>query len=252
MRLPRMIVLVVMMAVGFVFARNWYRGSSILGFESPYWDLGLIPILTALVIGACRARRCDATGRRFLLGFEVLGLAAVAAYIVSCSRPARWSLVSALLPFQTGLMLAPDVGASWKDLVFWNILVDTAILATLPLIVAAVGGVMFSVRFTLRRMTVAVAVIALVLAALVGVGRRIRRFDELGAYHRNQIVSQMYGMVGADGMMRYVPSSWDRNGKPVTPHEQRMDRWHEQMAQRYWRAARRPWIEVALEPSPRE
>ena len=158
----------------------------------------------------------------------------------------------ALLPFQTGLMLAPDVGASWKDLIFWNILVDTAILTSLPLIVATLGGVMFSVRFTTRRIAVTVAVITMVLGALVGVGRRIRRFDDLGAYHRKQIVGQLYGRVGADGTMLYVPSSLDRNGKPVTLHQQRMDRWHEQMAQRSWDAARHPWLDVALDPPPQK
>jgi hypothetical protein len=244
-------ILVVMIAIGLVFANGWSKGSSVFRFESLFWDLGLIPVLTALVIGACRVG-CDPIRRRFLLGFGIFGLAAVAAYMVSLSGSARWSLVSALLPFQTGLMLAPDVGASWKDLIFWNILVDTAILMSLPLIVATLGGVLFSARFTMRRLAVAVAVIALVLGALVGVGRRIRHFDDLGANHRNQIVGQLYGKVGADGKVMYIPSFLDRNGRPVAPHQQRMDRWHEQMAQRYWRAARHPWLDVTLDPLPRE
>jgi hypothetical protein len=246
------VVLVVMMAIGLVFAVGWSKGLSILGFESPFWDLGLIPILTALVIGACCFGGCDADRRRFVLGFVILGSAAITAYIASCSRPARWSLVSALLPFQTGLMLAPDVGKSWKDLTFGRILVDTAILASLPLVVAALGGVMFSVRFTMRRIVATVAVIAMVLEALVGVRRRMRRFDELGAYHRDQIIGRLRGRVGADGTMTYVPSSVDRNGKPVTPHQQMMDRWHERMAQRYWHAAYRPWLNVTLDPPPPE
>lgn len=247
-----LMVLVVMIAVGLMFARGWSKGSSILSFESPYWDVGLIPILTALVIGACHVGGCDAIRRRFLLGFAVFGLAAVATYLISLSGPARWSRVSALLPYQTGLMLATDVGASWKDLSFWGILVDTAVLVSLPLIVAAVGGVVFSVRFTMHRIIVAVAVIALVLGTLVGLRRRIRRFDDMGAYHRDQIVGQLYGRVGADGTMMFVPSASDRNGKPVTPHQQKMDRWHEQMAQRYWRAARHPWLDVLLDPPPRQ
>jgi hypothetical protein len=111
---------------------------------------------------------------------------------------------------------------------------------------------MFSVRFTMRRLVVAVAVIAMVLGALVGVGRRMRRLADLGTYHRNQIVGQLFGTVGADGTMMYVPSSLDRNGKRVTPYHQRMDRWHEQVAQRYWRASRHPWLDVALDPPPRE
>jgi hypothetical protein len=117
-------VLVVIIVIGLVFANGWSKGSSVFGFESPFWNLGLIPILTALVIGACRFGGCDADRRRFVLGFEIFGLAAITAYIVSCSRPARWSLVSALLPFQTGLMLAPDVRMSWKDLTFGRMLGD--------------------------------------------------------------------------------------------------------------------------------
>jgi hypothetical protein len=245
-------VLVVIIALGLVFAKGWSKGSSVFGFESPFWDLGLIPILTALVIGTCRVGGRDAIRRRFLLGFGIFGLAAITVYIVSLSRGARWSLVSALLPFQTGMMLAPDVGMSWKDLTFWRILVDTAILASLPLVVATLGGVMFSVRFTIRRIAVAVAIMAMVLAALIGVARRIRRFDDLATYHRSQIVGQVYGMVGTDGTMTYVPSSLDRNRKPVTPHQQRMDRWHMQMAKRYLHAAARPWLEVTLDLPPPE
>jgi hypothetical protein len=247
-----LMVLVVIIVIGLVLANGWSKGSSVFGFESPFWDLGLIPILTALVIGARRFGGCDADRRRYVLGFEIFGLAAITAYIVSCSRPARWSLVSALLPFQTGLMLAPDVGMSWKDLTFGRMFVDTTILASLPMVVATLGGVMFSVRFTMRRIVVTVAVIAMVLGALVGVRRRIRRCDDLGAYHRSQIVGRLYGHVGADGTMTFAPSSLDRDGKPVTPHQQRMDRWHEQMAQRYWHAAARPWLNVTLDPPPPE
>jgi hypothetical protein len=245
-------ILVLIMAVGFLLARGWSEGSSIFAFESPFWDLGPIPILAALVIGAGRVGGCDAIRRRFLLGFEIFGLAAITACPISCSRPARWSLVSALLSFQTGLMLAPDVGASWKDLNFWSILVDTAILTSLPFIVASVGGVMFSVRFTMRRIMVAIAVIATVLGAIGGVGRRIRRFDRLGYYHRTRIVGVLYGHSGPDGKMIYAPSSVDQDGRPITPRQQLIDRWHEQMAQRYWRAARYPWLDVAPDPPPRE
>jgi hypothetical protein len=243
-------VLVVVMALAVVLARGWSRGASVFGFESPYWDLGLIPVLTALVLGACRVAECDAQRRRFLLGLEVFGLAAVAAYVVSCSRPARWSPVSALLPFQTGLMLAPDVGASWKDLKLWNILVDTAILASLPLLVAAVGGVMFSVRFTLRRIAVVVAVIAAALAVLVSLGRRIRRFDDLASYHRSQVVGVVYASSGPDGATILVPSSVDWAGKPLKPRQQVLDRWHLQMFQKYLRAARYPWLDVTPDAPP--
>jgi hypothetical protein len=158
--------------------------------------------------------------------------------------------VSAFLPFQTGLMLAPDVGASWTDLKLWNILVDTAILASLPLILAAVGGVMFSVRFTLRRIVVVVAVIAAVLAVLVSLGRRIRRFDDLASYHRSQVVGVVYAHSGPEGATILVPSSVDWAGKPVTPRQQILDRWHLQMFQKYLRAARYPWLDVTPDATP--
>ena len=160
--------------------------------------------------------------------------------------------MSALLPFQSGLMLAPDVGASWKDLKLWNILVDTAILASLPFLVAAVGGVMFSVRFTLHRIAVAVAVIAAVLAVLIGIGRRIRRFDDLATYHRARVVSVVYAHSGPDGTSILVPSSVDWAGKPVTSRQQALDRWHLQMFQKYLRAARYPWLDVTPEAPPPE
>src|SRR5271169_2068930 len=93
-------LVVAIAVVGFILAFRWSRGSSVFGFESPFWDLGLIPILAALAIIAVRGRTADVRRLRFLVGFEIFGLAAVAAYFVSCSRPARWSPVSVLLPFQ--------------------------------------------------------------------------------------------------------------------------------------------------------
>lgn len=246
-------VLVVIIAMGLVFAKGWSKGSSVFGFESPFWDLGLIPILTALVVGDCRVGRYDSGRRRFILGFAIFGMAAITAYTVSCSRPARWSLVSTLLPFQTGLMLAPDVGKRRTDLPFFKILVDMAVLASLPLVVAALGGVMFSVQFTMRRIVVAVAVTAIVLGALVGFRRRVRRFDDLGAYHWSQIVGQIHGIPGPDGEIeRTYISSQDPNGKPVTTRQQRMDRWHKVVAERYWHADLRPWVNVTLDPQPPE
>jgi hypothetical protein len=245
-------LLAVMIAIGLALVVSWSGGSSIFRFESPFWDLGLIPILSALAVAACRLGNGPPDRRRFRHGFVLFGLAAVAAYVASCSQTARWSLVSALLPYQTGLMLAPDVGASWTSLVFWNILVDTAVLASLPFVVATVGGVLFSARFTTRRIAVWVAIIALVVGTVVGVGRRVRRFDQLAAFHRRQIVGQMVIMRGADGRMSYVPSGRDRSGTRLTPHERKMDRWHEKMAQRYLHAARYPWLDVTLDPPPAE
>jgi hypothetical protein len=240
--------------VGFILAFRWSRGSSVFGFESPYWDLGLIPILAALAIIAVRARVADGRRLRFMIGFEIFGLAAVAAYFVSCSRPARWSLVSALLPFQTGFMLSPDIGKRWQDLSFWKMLVDMAVLTSLPLIVALVGGMMFAVRFTTRRIVVVVAVIALVLGGLVNFVRRVRRFDDLASYHQSQIIGEAQrNVIDDDGMIIGLElSPIDVKGNPVAPRQRLLNQWHARMFQRYLRAARRPWLDVQLEPTPGE
>ena len=247
-------VLVVMIAIGLVFAKGWSKSSSVFGFESPFWDLGLIPILVALAIIAVRAKVADRRRLRFLVGFEVFGLAAVAAYYASCSRPARWSLVSALLPFQTGFMLSPDIGKRWQDLSFWKILVDLAVLASLPLIVALVGGMMFAVRFTTRRIVVAVAVIATVLGGFVNFIGRVRRFDDLAGYHRSQIIGvARRNVIDDDGMIIGLElSPVDVKGKPVAPRQRLLNEWHARMFQRYLRAARRPWLDVQPEPPPSE
>jgi hypothetical protein len=245
--------LVAALIAGAPFAFGWSEGSSVFSFESPYWDLGLIPILAALVIFAVRGSEGDGRRFRFMLGFEVFGLAAIAAYFISCSRPARWSPVSALLPFQTGLMLSPGVGRRWQDLSFWKILVDLAILASLPLIVASVGGMICAAKVTIRRIAVAVAVIALVLGGFVSIVRRVRRFDDLARYHRSQIIGVPQREVMNDGMIVGLEvSSVDVRGRPVTPRRRLLNEWHARMFQRYRRAARQPWIDVQPESPPPE
>ncbi len=92
----KIIPFVVVAVVGFVLAFRWSRGSSVFGFELPYWDLGLIPILAALAIIAVRGKVADRRRLRFLVGFEVFGLAAVAAYYrLMLSARAMESRVSA-------------------------------------------------------------------------------------------------------------------------------------------------------------
>jgi hypothetical protein len=250
----KLIHFVVVAVNGLILAFGWSRGSSVFGFESPYWDLGLIPILAALAIIVVRVNVHDGRRFRFLLGFEIFGLAAAVAYFISCSRPARWSLVSALLPFQTGFMLSPDIGKRWHELIFWKILVDIAVLASLPLIVALLGGMMFAVRFTMRRIVIAVAVIAMVLGVLVNYVRRVRRFDDLAGYHRSQIVGvAQRQVIDQDGMIVGLElPPVDVKGRPVPPIQRLLNDWHARMFQRYLRAARRPWLDVQLQPPPNE
>jgi hypothetical protein len=219
-------------------AMRWPRGLSLFGFESPYWDLGLLPILSALLLVPIRFR---SSGKRFLTGFEVCGVAATIAYSLSCMRPAKWSIVSVLLPFQTGYLLAPGRRTTLGDLKPWGIFVDTVILVLLPLLPAILGGVIASVRITLRRLMVSVAVLAIIFGAPINTIRRARHYDRLGLYHRKQVVGQVWSRIGPDGKQFTEISAIDRKGKAVSPRQQKVDRWHEAMAQKYWHAPYYPW-----------
>ncbi len=222
-------------------AVGWLGGASFFGFESPFWDLGLLPILAALIVGVFHLQ---GPRRRFLIGFEACGAIAVLAHVASCSRPARWSPVSALLPFQTGFWLAPEMKTSLKALNPGGVLLDAAILAAMPLLVALTGGWLASARITLRRSMAWVAAIAVLLGVASAYLRRARHYDEMGQSHRSQIVSVLGGSVDQGGTMHFTPTGSDRLGKPVTDAQRRRDAWHEDLAQKYWQAAHYPWITV--------
>ncbi len=226
-------------------AVRWSLGLSLIGFESPYWDLGLLPILALLVLAA---RRSEAgRRRRFQIGFAVTGALAATVYTVCCLRNARWNLVSVLLPYQTGFLLMPEMKTSIRDLNAWGVFVDTVILVSIPLLPAVLAGVAVSARITLRRMMVTTAIIALIFAGLVQTMRRARHNDSMGLYHREQVVGVLYGS-STDGKL--VPMPFDRNGKPVSPQQQKLDRWHEAMAQRYWHSPYYPWSSAVEELPP--
>jgi hypothetical protein len=249
MRVNRAVPPAVAAVMVFLIAAYWSGGNSVFGFESAFWDLGLIPILAALIIGVFRL---GGPRRRFLIGFELSGLLAVIAYGVSCSRPARWSIVSALLPFQTGFWLSPDMKKGWTDLNPWGILVDAVILVVLPLLMALTGAVIGSARISLRRAMIAVAVMAVFLGAATAYFRRVRYYDAMGTFHRSQVVSILSGSIGEDGEFHYSPTDLDQNLKPVTESQKRQDAWHEAMAEKYWHAARYPWIKVNKDTPPPE
>jgi hypothetical protein len=230
---------------------RWPQALSLFGFESPYWDLGLFPILVGLLLGANHIKVEGGRRRRFLIGFMSCGLVAAIAYTISCSRPARWSLVSVLQPFQTGFMLAPEMKTSWTDLKPWGVFVDTVIVVSLPLLPALLVGVIASARITLARVMIAIALIALVFGGVGSTIRTARQYDRMGLYHRNQIIGVVWGRLAPDGKRVYEPSTVDRNGKSVSPRQQRIDRWHEAMAQKYWHSAFYPWsapVEELLPP----
>ncbi len=248
--LDRVTILLLIVATGLAGIAGWIRGSSVFGFESAFWDLGLLPTLLVLAIGVNRISDWAGPRRRFAIGFEIFGWAAVALYVICCWRPARWSPLSALLPFQTGFMLAPDMQKAWKDLNPGEMVVDAVVLISLPLLVALLGGVMFSARFTVRRIMVFVAVLALTLGALVILRRRVRQRDDLARYHQDQIVSLVYGTPDRDGVVTWTLENVDHEGRPVTARQAELDRWHWAMFQTYQRAASCPLRSVPPLPPP--
>jgi hypothetical protein len=233
-------------------AIRWPSGRSLFGFESAYWDLGLLPALAASALAAYRLKSATGPQKRFLIGFLSCGLIAAVAYTASCSRAARWSPVSVLQPFQTGFMLAPGMRTSWRDLRPWGIFVDSVILVLIPLLPALLGGLAVSVRITLRRMMVAVAIVAILLWVMTATIHRARHQDRMGYYHRDQIVGALLGHAGPDARIVFEPQSVDRSGKAVPPHQQRLDRWHEAMAQKYWHSSYYPWSAAVRETPPPE
>jgi hypothetical protein len=108
------------------------------------------------------------------------------------------------------------------------------------------------VRFTVRRMMIAVALLALFLGGWVWMERRSARFSDLANWHHRQITCVFFGSPGPDGKFIYEASdSPQRDGDPpVSLRQQRIDTWRRQIAVKYWDAARHPWLPV--EPDPPE
>jgi hypothetical protein len=89
-------------------------------------------------------------------------------------------------------------------------------------------------RFTVRRPLVAVAIVALVVGAKLGLDRRSRDFRRLAAYDRSRMA--VVAREGPAGTARVLV---DSRGEAVTPER---DRWHGRMEEKYRSAAARPWL----------
>ena len=87
------------------------------------------------------------------------------------------------------------------------------------------------VRFTVRRMMVAVAVVAVPLGAITELKRRRDRFQWLGSYH-----------AGKTGM-QYI-NSFSPRPRFSTPRGY----WHYELSRKYMIAAERPWLPVDPDP----
>jgi hypothetical protein len=90
------------------------------------------------------------------------------------------------------------------------------------------------VRFTMRRMMVAVAILGAVLAY----AERWQRYRRLGAYHLKQATAKTWSIPQADGSGYYLMP----DDKVAIKHFERADE--------YNRAAIFPWVRVAPEGPP--
>ena len=97
-------------------------------------------------------------------------------------------------------------------------------------------------RFRIRTLMVAVAVIALLIGVPFDLARRRRAFLRLAIEHQAREVAVTY-----DG---YARVWFDSRGRPLDPRAAKLDLWNSQLADKYFRAARYPWLSV--EPDPPE
>jgi hypothetical protein len=99
-----------------------------------------------------------------------------------------------------------------------------------------------------------VAVLAMLLGIWLGGERRKARFSALAGWHDRQTVCVFVGHPGPDG--EYIWEATSRPKKlgdpPVSPRQQRISAWHYQIAAKYYRAARNPWLPVEPDPPPPE
>ena len=85
-------------------------------------------------------------------------------------------------------------------------------------------------RFTVRRLMVLVAIVGLVLAAGSWLYRRTTRMKSTAAFHEQACFEAL--MIGPDCILVESPRS----------------RFHDELAKKYHRAARYPWLPVAPDP----
>lgn len=100
------------------------------------------------------------------------------------------------------------------------------------------------VRFTIRSLMIAVAVVGTVLGVVL---ERRSRFLRLAEYHRSQIVGAH--LVQALMRNRGCVTYWmDANGRTVSSAQPAKDQWHNELSSKYLLAARCPWLPVEGDP----
>jgi hypothetical protein len=97
-------------------------------------------------------------------------------------------------------------------------------------------------RFRVRSLMVAVAVIAVALGSLFWLSKRHDRFVRLAAQHSSAASRLEYQLVAEE-------QGWGNQGRYKRP-QRILDlvRWHDRMSAKYARAAFRPWLSAPLDP----
>jgi hypothetical protein len=94
-------------------------------------------------------------------------------------------------------------------------------------------------RFTVRRLMIAVAVLGTSLGGFAYLERRCQEFQALAQYHDHE--HGLGSALGLDGICRAINIRGE-----VVPAA--LDNWHTELAEKYRHAAQVPWL--AVEPDP--
>ena len=110
------------------------------------------------------------------------------------------------------------------------------------------------IRITTRRWMVAVAVVALLMGAGLGLGRRSRRFARLSEHHANAALEHFHTVMALGG---WPPQLQDLSLAElarvrIVYRVRALVNYHSALTQEYDRAARYPWLPVEPDlPEPR-
>jgi hypothetical protein len=104
-----------------------------------------------------------------------------------------------------------------------------------------------SVRFTVRRMMITVAVVALWLIPITFMERQ-HRFRRLAQYHRDAGGGPFFISLLSPEGEAYL-NELGRKASLLSPERLK---WHRELADKYGQAAARPWLPVSPDPPPPE
>ena len=148
-KISTLLIVVVVLALDFAWLHALNpnaRTSSVLGFELPGFDIGVLPMANLLAIGAAFLLRWPHDLDPFFWGFEAFGAAALFLFMILC-----WAFPNLAILLIVPLFLLASL---WTriDPSGPSILIVGAISFTAPqLLIATLGG--FLTRFLVHRQT---------------------------------------------------------------------------------------------------